>query len=320
MSNSEINTAEKTEIRNIGTVLKVDSEGNLISQSSARNIKKPWADAVQSLVNGYQDHLADDLHSFYVRGSVSRGTPIEGVSDIDALVLVHGKVSELEMDWKSGLVKKLKDKYPFCNGFDVVEKSYEEVRDGKHPVTSFNIKTQSACVYGEDFSEYLSPMKPGRESILVAWWFNQKHLDKKRVLIKQAVPGKINIRNECKWLTKHILRLGFELVMERDQTYTRDLYPSYEIFSKYYPEKQKEMRQVLELAVNFSDDREKVLEILNGVGQWVVGEAEKQLLNPEKRAGSRAACSTTFFDCAYAILLSHPRQDLSLIPRVTLRY
>ena len=287
MSNSEIEAqdikaVEKTEIRNIGTVLQVDSEGNLISQSSAENLKKPWTNVVISLVDQYKERLGSDLHSFYVRGSVSRGTPIEGVSDIDTLALVHGKVSELEMGWKSDLIKKLKDKYPFCNGFDVIEKSYEEVRDGKHPVTSFNIKTQSVCVYGEDLSEQLHPMKPGRDSISVAWWFNREHLNKKRVLIKQAAPDKINIRETCKWLAKHILRLGFELVMEKDQTYTRDLYPSYEIFSKYYPEKQKEMRQVLELAVNFSDDREEVLEILNGIGQWIVNEVEEQLLNPKK--------------------------------------
>jgi hypothetical protein len=79
--------------------------------------------------------------------------------------------------------------------------------------------------------------------------------------------------------------------MERDQTYTQDLYPSYEIFSEYYPEKQEEMRQVLELAVNFADDREKILEMIDGIGQWVVDEAKTQLINPTgKQQALTARC------------------------------
>ena len=73
---------------------------------------------------------------------------------------------------------------------------------------------------------------------------------------------------------KRILRTAFELVMEKEESFTRDLYPCYELFSKNYPEKEKEMKEVLFLAINNTDDKEKILEILNGIGIWITEKVE----------------------------------------------
>lgn len=44
-------------------------------------------------------------------------------------------------------------------------------------------------------------------------------------------------KKSCVWFMKGLLRVGFEITMERSQKYTRDLYRCYETFSEYYPEK-----------------------------------------------------------------------------------
>jgi len=62
--------------------------------------------------------------------------------------------------------------------------------------------------------------------------------------------------------------------MEKEKCFTRDLYPCYKLFSKYYPEKEREMKEVLFLAINNTNDRQKILDILRNIGIWITGEIE----------------------------------------------
>lgn len=273
MEQEKVFNQEVKTVRAIGTVLHVDQDGFLIGESSSENIQPPWLNVVEDINKAYIEHLGTNLHSLYVRGSVSRGTPIEGVSDVDCIVLVRGNVTDLDLSWKRAFVDDLKKKYPFSTHFDIDEEAFDRVLDGQSPVTAFNIKVNSTCLYGEDLAEELEPIKPGPDCITVANWFNQERLDNKITLLRSTEP--IDVKSESMWLAKHILRLGFELVMEKDQSYTRDLYPSYEIFSKYYPEKEREMHNVLEMAINPTDDASETLKMLQGIGLWAVSEASK---------------------------------------------
>jgi hypothetical protein len=266
---------EPIEVRSIGTVLETDEAGYLISESSIENIREPWLSAAKALVAGYQEHLGNSLDSIYIRGSVARGTGIEGVSDLDAIILIKGEVANVDLSWKQNFLRDLKTAYPFCNGFDADATSLEEVMAGQHPITSFNIKILGAHAFGEDIRPLLPPMRP-EDGASVTKWFDQEHLENKIAHLRETPQEKLNVKTECKWLAKHILRVGYELVMQRDQSYTRDLYTSWEIFSKYYPEKSAEMRQVLELAINHTEDRERVLAMLEGIGQWVVKKATEE--------------------------------------------
>ncbi|MEZ4103239.1 MAG: hypothetical protein R3B55_01620 [Candidatus Paceibacterota bacterium] len=86
-----------------------------------------------------------------------------------------------------------------------------------------------------------------------------------------------DIKNKCVWLMKNILRSGFEITMERSKRYTRDLYLCYKDFSEYYPEKEKIMREVLDLALNPISDKEKILEIKDKITPFLLEEAKKVL-------------------------------------------
>ena len=74
---------------------------------------------------------------------------------------------------------------------------------------------------------------------------------------------------------KRILRTGFELVMGREQKYTRDLYPCYESFIKYYPQKKDDMYKTLELAINPIDDSKIIGYILKDWLFFMSKEIEK---------------------------------------------
>ena len=67
-----------------------------------------------------------------------------------------------------------------------------------------------------------------------------------------------------------------ELVMVREQRYTRDLYLCYESFAKHYSEQEEAMYRALELALNpvVSRETERFVETF---GAWLDGEAERYM-------------------------------------------
>ncbi|MFF2176595.1 hypothetical protein ACFVT8_09075 [Lysinibacillus sp. NPDC058147] len=91
-----------------------------------------------------------------------------------------------------------------------------------------------------------------------------------------------DIKDCCKWIMKIIVRAGLALVITKANTYTRDLYPAYKLFSKYYPEKKNDMKIALEYAIAPIIDVNLLLSFLNEFGTWMVSEADKwlQCYNP----------------------------------------
>lgn len=81
-----------------------------------------------------------------------------------------------------------------------------------------------------------------------------------------------------------MVRAGLALVIEEENQYTRDLFPAFETFSKYYPEKESELKQALEYAIKPSENTDEILVFLNEMGIWMINEAEKwlQVHNPQK--------------------------------------
>lgn len=77
---------------------------------------------------------------------------------------------------------------------------------------------------------------------------------------------------------------GGALVIVQEQSYTRDLFPAYELFSKHYPKKEKEMRTALWYAINPLSISEEILKFLDHFGNWKETETEKwlEVYNPTR--------------------------------------
>lgn len=93
-----------------------------------------------------------------------------------------------------------------------------------------------------------------------------------------------DIKDCCKWIMKIIVRAGLALAITKENIYTRDLYPAYKLFSKYFPEKENDMRKALEYAIIPIIDTNLLLSFLNEFGTWMVSEADKwlQFYNPNR--------------------------------------
>jgi uncharacterized protein len=69
---------------------------------------------------------------------------------------------------------------------------------------------------------------------------------------------------------KRVVRTGFELIMEQERAYTRDLYPCYLAVTRYFPAQAQQMHHALERAIEPSDNKEELAQFLDGFGAWIV--------------------------------------------------
>ncbi len=262
-------THEEIPMQPIGSYFELDKEGYVVNPTSIEKIQEEWKPAVDEVIDSYKKEYGDKLSSVYIRGSVAKGGAVKDISDIDSFAYVNLPKEEISHDWTDQAEKEIIQHHPFVQG---VELSVDPTAD----VANDNILLfQSLCVYGKDISEDLPKLKPGKE--MVIHLFN---IDKRLVWFKSKLEtienDEAEMRRACLWLTKGLLRSGFELTMNRSKKYTRDLYRCYETFAEYYPEKEREMREVLYLALNPTTDKQKLEELMFGLGKWLQEEAKVQ--------------------------------------------
>jgi uncharacterized protein len=263
----------KIQIKEMGSYLEVDERGFLINPASVHKIGSQWKPIVDDIVQAYVEHCGEYLHSVYVRGSVAKGTALPGVSDVDTFAYVNltkqQLTNTLDQSWIDGFEKELAHKYPFAQSFEIYIDSVERAMKDKV------VLLQSACVYGIDVTKEIPPMKADKELLGHIYSF-KKDLSKFEEWATRSHTRE-SVMEKCTWLMKRFLRTGLELVLVRSGTYTRDLYPSYKVFAKYYPEHEPHMRDVLDLALNPTDDIRILKKIVGEFGVWVVDEIERQL-------------------------------------------
>jgi len=248
-------------IKEIGKFFDKDSEGYLINPASKEKITDEWKPVVQDIVEEYKSHYGENLHSVYIRGSVAKGDAVVGISDVDTFAYVTLKQQDIKTDWTNSFEKKILLKYPFAQGIELSVNSIENAHDNKILIL------QSACVYGEDLNKKMPKVKVGKETMGHVYVFAKNLAWFDGWLVRPPTPEQI--KKTCTWLMKRFLRTGIELTMEQRGLYTRDLYPSYKVFSECYPEKEVEMKEVLYLALNPSDDLDIIKRIRNTFGVWI---------------------------------------------------
>ncbi|WP_096190443.1 nucleotidyltransferase [Evansella halocellulosilytica] len=273
-----------THIKSIGRFCPTDDNGYIINDSSLKKIKPDFYKVIEEVIEKYQSHLRADLHSVYIRGSVPRGLDIYNVSDLDTIAVTKNDINDIDLGWVHKVEQELNKKFNFVNGVEFSLYSIEDIIDtSTFSIIPFMIKTHSVCVFGEDLKVYLPNYKADKT-------IGNEHLVNLKNQVEQAkddLDGNEDIEDIldcCGWIMKIIVRAGLALVVEEENQYTRDLFPAYKVFSKHYPEKEAEMKQVLKYAIKPVDNADEIIGFLNKFGNWMISESEKwlKLHNPKK--------------------------------------
>lgn len=161
-------------------------------------------------------------------------------------------------------------KYPFLQGIELRWfLSYDAVvNEGNERLGRFFIKTQSVCVWGDDLSHQIPQYKPGGHLICEALYIKQSI--QKLLSELPAMEDEETIKGKCQWIMKGILRTGFELVMEQEQAYTRDIYPCFVAFIRHFPDQSLPMKYALECAIEPSGKKEELIQFLETFGGWLI--------------------------------------------------
>lgn len=221
-----------------------------------------------------------DLHSVYIRGSVARSLAIPDVSDIDNFGVLNTGVAVTDRRrlsrWSEVVNREFEERFRLVAGDEVDLVPFESVLDRTSPY-AFIVKTEAVCVHGNSLADVLEPFHLSEANFQTRYF--RQHLD---VFINEYPAEPAHGRpGFVAWLAKRFLRLGMELVMEKENRYTRDLYLCYESFAGHYPLRAESMYRALELAVN-PEANVEVESFLREFGEWLAGESDKKLSSIEE--------------------------------------
>lgn len=273
-----------TQIKQIGSLCAADEKDYIINQSNPNKINHKFWEVIQFIKERCLSHLSKEIHSIYIRGSIPRGLGIEGVSDVDAIIITFSDPQHLNLDWVEETEQFINRKFLFVAGVELGFNPLSELEESKRcSMIPFILKTYGVCVYGENLISHLPDYKP--DSSLA-----NEHLIHLASLIDKAkddIKGNDDIediKDCCTWVMRIIVRAGLALVIVQEHSYTRDLYPAYKLFSKHYPEKEQEMRTALWYAINPLSSPEEILNFLDDFGNWMKAEAEDwfKVYNPKR--------------------------------------
>jgi hypothetical protein len=209
---------------------------------------------------------------------------VPGVSDLDCFAVVSGDAEEVDGSWLKAAGAEIARQNPIVSDVQLEIWPLDEVLlTDRFNEMSFLLKTQSACVWGEDLAPQLPRFKLG---VIVA----NNDISQIQPDIEEAIAAlhddgsPARVVYWCRRIMKNMLRTGFSLVMLSEGVFTRDLKLCYEFFARHYPAQEQQMRRVLELAIQPTTDREVVLARLTTFGEWMIARADEWLAqyNPSK--------------------------------------
>jgi len=236
-------------------------------------IQAIWQKPLKLCVKEIQARLPNLIHSIYLRGSVARGSAVKGISDIDIVIVTKNTIVDFDKSWERPFIKVVRQRYHFVDDIEFGIVSYQSLFNFSRPIgVRILLKLQGRCIKGEDLIPRLPEVYPNKSSFIHIPYFHafQKRikftLQTKEVYLPVFVP----------WVAKRYIRTGFELCIEKENFFTRDLYKCYEVFGKYYPEKKHPMYNLLGQALEPTLSQDQLLSLVNTFGEWLQSEVHKK--------------------------------------------
>jgi predicted nucleotidyltransferase len=253
------------QIKNIGKFHQIDKNG-FIQNSCILPIQQPdYKVAVDEILSLLTRNLDKLIHSIYIRGSVAKGTAVPFISDIDTLIITTRNLTEKEKEIQKSIYTKITSKYDYVNGIELFFINIDECKDIK---IQFLLKTQCGCISGNNIIDSINNFKLDESAFMHSDSFSESMKN-----IKEELDNE-NDENEiveiCVWMMRRIIRTGYETVMIQDNSYTRDLYPNYVVFSNYYPEKKEAMYNALVLAIHPTSDKIKIISVAENLIEFII--------------------------------------------------
>ncbi|MFJ9248865.1 nucleotidyltransferase domain-containing protein [Streptomyces sp. NPDC101776] len=251
----------------------LDAQGYIEREGSLGRVPHAFRPVVATARDRLIDLYGGRLNSAYLYGSIPRGTARVGRSDLDLLVVTRREPTEEDRSAARDLGEALDKEFPEIDGVGTL--LYGWARLLSEPET-YDLGWFVACLctplLGEDLAEDLPRYRPdsllaretnGDLGLLLPRW---------RERIASTEDTDTARRPLVRFMSRHLVRTGFTLVMPRWNGWTSDLGEMAEAFAAYYPGRAAELRRAAVLGHGPTGDARVLRSYVDDLGPWLAAE------------------------------------------------
>lgn len=250
----------------------LDAQGYIEREGSLGRIPQPFRPVVAGARDRVLDLFGPRLHSAYLYGSIPRGTARVGRSDLDLLLALRGEPTDADREGVRELGEALDKEFPQIDGVGTLLYSRDLLlsEPERHDLGWF-VACLCTPLLGDDLAEYLPRYRPdtllaretnGDLSLLLPRW---------RERIEAADLDETRTRL-VRFMSRHLVRTAFTLVMPRWNGWTSDLTEMAEVFGAYYPERAEQLRTAAVLGHTPTADTAALRTYVDDLGPWLADE------------------------------------------------
>ncbi|MCX4558982.1 nucleotidyltransferase domain-containing protein [Streptomyces phaeochromogenes] len=251
----------------------LDSRGYIEREGSLGLIPRAFRPVVATARDRVLDVFGARLHSAYLYGSIPRGTARVGRSDLDLLLALREEPTEADRSDARSLDEALDKEFPQIDGAGTLLVGREQVLSDleRHDLGWF-VACLCTPLLGEDLAEDLPRYRP---DTLLARETNGDlalFLPRWRERIAEAGASEEALRPLVRFMSRHLVRTAFTLVMPRWNGWTSDLTEMAEVFGTYYPERAAQLREAAVLGYEPRGDAAVLRSYVDDLGPWLAEE------------------------------------------------
>jgi predicted nucleotidyltransferase len=257
------------------TILRpgLDEQGFIAREGSLARVPGVFRPVVAAARDRLTAVFGPRLHSAYLYGSIPRGTARVGRSDLDLLVALRDEPADADRNAVRALGEAVDGEFPQIDGVGTLLYGRDRLLSERERYDlGWFVTCLCTPLLGEDLAEHLPRYRP--DSLLaretngdLALW-----LPRWRQRIADAEDTDQARRPLVRFMSRHLVRTGFTLVMPRWNGWTSDLREMAEVCGAYYPERAAQLRTAARYGHEPVGDAGVLRSYVDDLGPWLAGE------------------------------------------------
>ncbi|GGJ42576.1 nucleotidyltransferase domain-containing protein [Streptomyces brasiliensis] len=251
----------------------LDPQGYIEREGSLGRVGHEFRPVVAAARGRLLDVFGARLDSAYLYGSIPRGTARVARSDLDLLVALCTEPGAADREAVRVVGEALDDEFPQIDGVGVLLYGRARLLSD---LETYDLGWFVACLctplLGEDLAEHLPRYRPdsllaretnGDLAVLLPRW---------RERVSGAKDSEEARRSLVRFMSRHLVRTAFTLVMPRWNGWTSDLREMAEAFAAYYPQRAEQLRAAAGYGYEPSGDPVALRSYVDDLGPWLAEE------------------------------------------------
>ncbi|MEU6550314.1 nucleotidyltransferase domain-containing protein [Streptomyces sp. NPDC046915] len=251
----------------------LDDRGHIAREGSLARVPHAFRPVVAAARERLLDAFGARLDSAYLYGSIPRGTARVGRSDLDLLLALRQEPADADRQAARAVGEALDKEFPQIDGVGTLLFGRARLLSD---LERYDLGWFVACLctplLGDDLAAFLPRYRP--DSLLARETNGDlaRLLPRWRERIAGAAGSEEARRPLVRFMSRHLVRTGFTLVMPRWNGWTSDLREMAEVFGAYYPGRAGQLRTAAEYGHEPVGDPDVLRSYVDDLGPWLAEE------------------------------------------------